>query len=102
MYMSPEPSMSRMHRTQIHLEPDLNDALERIAAREGTTKARLIREAARRLVGDDRRSIEEDPIWGIMGMFSSGLTDVSTNHDKYLATVIKGGRVVKWEGEPRI
>jgi len=28
---------------------------------------------------------DEDPIWGLIGAGDSGLTDVSTNHDRYLA-----------------
>lgn len=28
---------------------------------------------------------DDDPMWELIGKFSSGLTDVSENHDKYLA-----------------
>ena len=48
------------------IEEDLDEALERQARDEGTSKAALIR----RYVGERLRPlppIEDDPIWGIVG-----------------------------------
>jgi transcriptional pleiotropic regulator of transition state genes len=35
----------------------------------------------------------EDPIWGMIGLGDSGLYDVSTNHDRYLAE----GEAKRWD-----
>jgi hypothetical protein len=32
-----------------------------------------------------RRTSADDPFWGLLGIGASGKTDISTNHDKYLA-----------------
>jgi len=74
--------MERMRRTQIYLEPELAEALDRVAQRRGTSRAGLIREAARDLVA--RENPEDDPIFGIIGMASGGPSDVSERHDDYL------------------
>lgn len=74
-----------MRRTQVHLDGGLSDALDRLARRRGTSRAEVIRDAARRLVAAEEP--EDDPIWGIVGMFDSGLGDASVNHDKYLMEI---------------
>jgi hypothetical protein len=56
-----------MKRLQIMIEPELDDALERQAAREGVSKASLIR----RYVREELKPlppIEEDPIWDLVGI----------------------------------
>jgi len=72
-----------MRRTQIYLEPELAEALDRVARRRGISRASVIREAARQLVAAER-PIEEDPIFGIIGIASGGPSDVSERHDDYL------------------
>ena len=52
--------MERMQRTQIYLEPNLNDALNKLARRKGISKAHLLRLAARRLLEDEQQSTDED------------------------------------------
>jgi len=55
-----------MKRLQIMIEEDLDEALEREAREEGTSKAALIR----RYVGERLRPlppIEEDPLWEMVG-----------------------------------
>jgi metal-responsive CopG/Arc/MetJ family transcriptional regulator len=77
--------MSRMHRTQIYLEPDLNEALDRLTDRRGASKASLQREAARRLVAEDEEAFDNDPIWGIIGMGRSSTADnAAVEHDRVL------------------
>lgn len=73
-----------MRRTQIYLDPDLAESLDRLARRRGTTRAEVIRSAARREVTDDDAERDRDPIWQIVGIGKSGVTDASVNHDKYL------------------
>lgn len=73
-----------MHRTQIYLQPDLNDALERLARKRGTSKAEVLRLAARRFVQQEQTS-EEDPILGIIALGQSEPGRVSEEHDRFLA-----------------
>ena len=65
-----------MKKTSIYLDPDVDRALERRAAAEGTTKAALIR-AALAEAADIR------PRPRAVAVFS-GPGDLSTNVDKYL------------------
>jgi hypothetical protein len=73
----------RMHRTQVYLSTALNSALDDLARAQGTTKAALIRRAAQRLV-DEEAPVDDDPIWGIVGMGRSGHGNVSEEHDRIL------------------
>jgi metal-responsive CopG/Arc/MetJ family transcriptional regulator len=76
--------MSRMQRTQIYLEPEISAALDRLARQRGTTRAALLRLAARRLLGAEETP-ECDPILGIIGLGNNDeATDVSERHDDYL------------------
>lgn len=56
-----------MKRLQIMIEPELDDALERQAAKEKVSKAELVRRYVRQEL-KPLPPIEEDPIWGIVGM----------------------------------
>ena len=57
----------RVKRLQILIEPELDDALARQARREKTSKGALIRRYVRERL-KPLPPIEEDPIWGIVGM----------------------------------
>jgi hypothetical protein len=75
-----------MQRTQIYLEPDLAESLDRLARQRGTSRADLIRVAARRLIREE----SEAPFGSILslagiGRDKDGATDVSERHDEYLA-----------------
>jgi len=79
-----------MQRTQIYLEPELAESLDRLAKERGTSRAELIRTAARRLVAEEQHP-EDDPILGIIGFAGSGqdgVTDVAERHDDYLAEIV--------------
>ena len=75
--------MARMQRTQVYLEPELAQSLDRLAGQRGTSRAELIREAARQLVAQ-QETPEEDSILGLIGIGRSGRSDVSERHDDYL------------------
>ena len=70
----------RVKRLQILIDEELDAALERQAAEEGTSKAALIR----RYVGERLRPLpplEHDPLWEIVGMCRGGDPDGSANVD---------------------
>jgi hypothetical protein len=71
-----------MQRTQIYLEPELAESLDRLAQQRGTSRAEVIREAAREFV--DREGAGYGSILGLAGIGRSGCTDVSERHDDYL------------------
>lgn len=82
-----------MLRTQVCLERELAAGLDRVARVRGTSRAELLRTAARRLLAEDREAYERDPIWGIVDL-AKGLelpkdapTDVAERHDHYLAEI---------------
>jgi hypothetical protein len=69
-----------MKRLQIMIEEELDDALDRQARREGTSKAALIR----RYVGERLRPlppIEEDPLWDLVGFVEGDTGDSSSIDD---------------------
>lgn len=55
-----------MKRLQISIEKDLDAALGRMALREGTSKAALIRRFVREKV-KPLPPLEEDPLWQMVG-----------------------------------
>ena len=68
-----------MKKTSIYIDPDVDVALARRAAAEGTTKAELIRQALREAAGS---SVRVKP--RARGVFS-GPADLSGNVDEHLA-----------------
>lgn len=79
-----------MVRTQVYLPRDIYDKLKERTEAEGVTLAQQIREALTRYVVEVPKETappilkEDDPIWNIIGMIDSGITDGSVNHDKYI------------------
>jgi len=79
-----------MVRTQVYLPQATYDALVERAREQGLTMAVQIRAALdeylRRSESEDEGAIlqPDDPIFKMMGIFDSGLTDVALNHDHYL------------------
>jgi predicted DNA-binding protein len=80
----------KMVRTQVYLPRDIYEQLKQRADDEGITMATQIREAIAQYVieAEDEEDIpilaEDDPIWDMIGMCKSGITDGSVNHDKYI------------------
>lgn len=73
--------MTSVKRLQIMIEEDLDAALAIQAEREGVSKAALIR----RYVGERLRPmppLDEDPLWGIVGMIKDGSADDSSRIDE--------------------
>jgi metal-responsive CopG/Arc/MetJ family transcriptional regulator len=75
--------VARMQRTQVYLEPDLAESLDRLARKRGTSRAELIRTAARALV--EQESAEYGSILQLAGIGRDSAGDVAERHDKYLA-----------------
>jgi hypothetical protein len=78
--------ITKMVRTQIQLTGKQTRGLKAKARRENTSMAELIRRAVDTSLLDEPPSVEA---WAralaAAGSFHSGLTDFSTEHDKYLA-----------------
>jgi len=68
-----------MRKTSIYIEPEVDVALTRRAAREGTTKAEVIRRALRDAAGDSLRLKPR-----ARGVFA-GPPDLAANTDAHLA-----------------
>ncbi|EHN10098.1 hypothetical protein PAI11_30580 [Patulibacter medicamentivorans] len=68
-----------MKKTSIYIEDQLDEALALRAAEEGITKAEFIR---RTLGGAVRRPVRPRP--SIIGIVSSGRSDISENVDAFL------------------
>lgn len=79
-----------MVRTQVYLPRDVYEWLKQRADKQGTTMALQIREALAEYVIDHQPEKEvpilreDDPIWELIGMVGSGVTDGAENHDKYI------------------
>jgi hypothetical protein len=68
--------MSAVKRLQIMIEEELDAELGRQAAREGVSKAALIRRYVRERLSP-LPPLEDDPLWDIVGMVKSGRRDDS-------------------------
>lgn len=79
-----------MVRTQVYLPRDMYDRLQQRAGKQNLTLAVQIREALEDYLermesqADDGILHADDPIFQMIGMFDSGLGDLSVNHDHYL------------------
>jgi hypothetical protein len=77
-----------MVRTQIQLTEEQTAQLKELAAHEGLSVAEIIRRSvdlyvrSRPFVNLDERKRNA---LSVVGKYSSGLTDISENHDAYLA-----------------
>jgi Ribbon-helix-helix protein, copG family len=73
-----------MVRTQIQLTEEQARVVKAMAANRGVSMAEVIREAVDRLVVETERTDKMRSFMKLAGRYSSGLTDVSVNHDRYL------------------
>ena len=77
-----------MIRTQIQLTEDQAKALRRLSAATGRSTAELIRNGIDQYLAGKRTWSVEDRIERarrVAGLFSSGVADVSRDHDRHLA-----------------
>ncbi len=75
-----------MKPVQVYLRPAQIEALRALASRRGVSIAELIREGVDQVLANE--PVENDPLWDIIGIGDSAYTDLSANHDAYLAKFI--------------
>jgi len=81
-----------MIRTQVQLKEEQIKALKEVAARKGVSMSEIVRQAVDNTIRSEKViSYEEkcSKALKIMGKTRSGKTDISVNHDKYLAEAYK-------------
>ena len=76
--------------TEIDLTEDRIQALRHLSAERNKPIADLIVEGVDRILHESERAIRAQRLIASLGKFSSGLTDVSENHDIYLAEEFAG------------
>ena len=74
-----------MVRTQIQLTEEQSILLKRVATERGVSMAQIIREAIDRHLGVPDRLTRRQRAVEAIGGFRSGRSDVSAEHDRYLA-----------------
>jgi len=72
---------------QIYLRLDQVDALRALSRRKGESVAALVRRGVDRLL--EEIPPEEDPLLEVIGLFDSGIGDLSEKHDQYIAQLIE-------------
>jgi hypothetical protein len=86
-------SLQHMQRLQVQLTEEQASHLRQTAESEGTSQAEIVRralEAYLRRPIRARESAVRARALELIGAFSSGLSDISENHDRYLADAILG------------
>lgn len=71
---------------QIYLREDQDRALRQLAVSRDVSIAELVREGVDHVISN--APIENDPLLGIIGLGSSGLTDLAERHDYYIVQSI--------------
>jgi len=69
-----------MTRTQVYLTEEQRRQIQRLAEAQRKTMAQVIREAVEEYV--IRQTTDDDPLWDIIGLGASGITDGSIHHDR--------------------
>ena len=72
---------------QVYLRADQLDALRALAKRRGDSMAGLIREGVDNLLQEVPP--EEEPLLEVVGLYDSGIGDLSAKHDEYIAQMIE-------------
>jgi hypothetical protein len=76
-----------MKRFQVYLRPDQIDVLRTLSKRRGTSMSELVREGVDKIF--EELPPEENPLLDIIGIFDSGVGDLSEKHDEYLSRTIQ-------------
>lgn len=85
-------SSQHMQRLQVQLTEDQAGRLRQMAEAEGTSQAEIVRRSLEAYVRRPiraRESAVRARALELIGAFSSGLSDISENHDRYLADAIE-------------
>lgn len=80
-------------KVMVLFEPGQYRRLKERARARGTSVGCLVREAVEKYVleGDQEPlPVEKDPALGIVALGRSGLTDLASRHDEYLAEIERG------------
>jgi hypothetical protein len=72
---------------QVYLRTDQIDALRALAKRRGESMAGLIRLGVDKLLQEVPP--EEDPLLEVVGIYDSGIGDLSEKHDEYIVQMIE-------------
>jgi hypothetical protein len=72
---------------QVYLRADQLDALRALAKRRGDSMAGLVREGVDNLLQEVPP--EEEPLLEVVGLYDSGIGDLSEKHDEYIAQMIE-------------
>jgi hypothetical protein len=72
---------------QVYLRTDQIDALRALAKRRGESMAGLIRIGVDKLLQEVPP--EEDPLLEVVGIYDSGIGDLSEKHDEYIVQMIE-------------
>lgn len=88
--------------TEVFLREDQFETLEALAQETGSSLAELIRRGVDKLIGESQSSAaltantsrptpppDYDPIGDLIGMAESGVSDLGTNHDKYIVEALE-------------
>ena len=81
-----------MVRTQVQLTEDQQSALRDLSATTGRSVSDLVRDAVERAISGAPRVTRREQIeraLRLAGRFASGSSDVSANHDEYLAEAFR-------------
>ncbi len=72
---------------QVYLRTDQLDVLRALAKRRGESMAGLIRVGVDNLLQEVPP--EEEPLLEVVGLYDSGIGDLSEKHDEYIAQMIE-------------
>jgi hypothetical protein len=72
---------------QVYLRSDQMDALRSLSKRRGESMAELVREGVDKVL--EEVPPEENPLLDIIGIFDSGMGDLSEKHDEFLVKMVQ-------------
>lgn len=79
-----------MERTQIQFDAEQAAALKRRASERGVSVSSVVREAVDRYLASDSAEGRIARVREAAGAFTSGQSDISEEHDRYLAEDLRG------------
>lgn len=67
---------------QVYLRQDQMDSLRVLAERQEVSLSELVRQGVDRLLLEI--PVQDDPLWDVVNLGVSGLSDLAAEHDRYL------------------